>query len=192
MNFQKFCQQLMFIIRYRWLGNLASWFRIVYYSIYGLKIGEKTHLSSIKVTWPHQVSIGSQCNLEDDIFFKYDGIWQTGPSIIIADNVFIGSGCEFNINTGIRIGRDSNIASGCKFIDHDHGSALGVRIGAQASVRSAIVICDDVWLGVNVIVLKGVTIGEGAIVAAGAVVNKSIPAFEIWGGVPAKFIKKRA
>jgi acetyltransferase-like isoleucine patch superfamily enzyme len=58
-------------------------------------------------------------------------------------------------------------------------------------VRAAIVIGGDVWLGANVIVLKGVTIGTGAIVAAGAVVNRSIAENQIWGGVPAKFIKMR-
>lgn len=53
------------------------------------------------------------------------------------------------------------------------------------------IIEDGVWIGANVVVLRGVRIGEGAIIGAGAVVNKDIPPFEIWGGVPAKFIKKR-
>ena len=62
--------------------------------------------------------------MEDDIFFKFDGIWQPGPSIIVGDGVFIGRGCEFNIRQRIDIGNDSLIASGCKFIDRDHGIAL--------------------------------------------------------------------
>ena len=49
---------------------------------------------------------------------------------------------------------------------------------------------EDTWLGAGVIVLGGVTIGDGAIVAAGAVVNKDVPPFTIVGGVPAKFIRK--
>ena len=53
------------------------------------------------------------------------------------------------------------------------------------------IIEDEVWIGANVIVLRGVRIGTGAIIAAGAVVNKDVPSFEIWGGVPAKFLKKR-
>ena len=56
----------------------------------------------------------------------------------------------------------------------------------QPTAKGAIKIADDVWLGANVIVLKGVTIGRGAIVGAGAVVTKSIPEYEIWAGVPAK------
>ena len=55
----------------------------------------------------------------------------------------------------------------------------------------AVFIEDDVWLGANVVILKGVTIGHGSVVAAGAVVTKSFPPYSIIGGVPAKLIKKR-
>ncbi|CAN5556789.1 hypothetical protein BH20VER1_BH20VER1_10700 [soil metagenome] len=51
--------------------------------------------------------------------------------------------------------------------------------------EAAITLAPDVWLGVNVVVLKGVAIGRGAVVAAGAVVTHPVPEFEIWGGVPA-------
>ena len=50
----------------------------------------------------------------------------------------------------------------------------------------------DVWIGANAIVLKGITIGNGAILGAGSVVTKDIPPYEIWAGVPAKFIKERS
>jgi acetyltransferase-like isoleucine patch superfamily enzyme len=50
---------------------------------------------------------------------------------------------------------------------------------------------EDVWLGCHVVVLMGVKIGRGAVVAAGAIVNKNIPSYEIWGGVPAKKIGER-
>lgn len=54
-----------------------------------------------------------------------------------------------------------------------------------------VVIGDDVWCGANVTILKGVTIGRGSVIAAGAVVTRSIPPYSIAGGVPAKVIKKR-
>ena len=57
--------------------------------------------------------------------------------------------------------------------------------------EDAIILEDDVWIGVNAVVLKGVTIGRGAIVAAGSVVTKSIGAYEIWAGVPARKIRVR-
>lgn len=47
-----------------------------------------------------------------------------------------------------------------------------------------------VWIGANAVILRGVSIGDGAIVVAGAVVKHDIPAHEIWGGIPAKKIKK--
>jgi acetyltransferase-like isoleucine patch superfamily enzyme len=59
----------------------------------------------------------------------------------------------------------------------------------QPAPKEEIILEEDVWLGCNVVVLKGCTIGKGAVVAAVAVVTKSIPAYEIWTGVPAK--KKR-
>jgi acetyltransferase-like isoleucine patch superfamily enzyme len=187
----KFIQKSFFVLNIKMSPTIASFFRCSYLKVVGMQIGNNTIIPRLIISWPHQVSIGSNCQLEPNTIFKYDGIWSPGPSIVIGDEVFIGSGCEFNINSGIKIGKYSNIASGCRFIDHDHGSVRGIRIGVQDSIRSSIAIEDDVWLGADVIVLKGVTIGSGAIVAAGAVVNKSIPANQIWGGVPCKFIKER-
>jgi acetyltransferase-like isoleucine patch superfamily enzyme len=166
--------------------------RTKFWFLCGMKIGKNTFISKdTNITWPHQVSIGGKCVLEHGIYFKYDGIWSKGPSIIIEDEVFIGFGCEFNSNCGITIGKYSNIASGCKFIDHDHGTKADLLIGPQPSIKEKIVLGKDVWLGCNVVVLKGVVIGDGAVVAAGSVVTKSIPSKEIWGGVPAKYIKTR-
>jgi acetyltransferase-like isoleucine patch superfamily enzyme len=61
----------------------------------------------------------------------------------------------------------------------------------QRSIEKPIIIGNDVWIGANAVILKGVEIGDGAVVAAGAVVNKPIAAYEIWGGVPAKKIGQR-
>jgi acetyltransferase-like isoleucine patch superfamily enzyme len=92
---------------------------------------------------------------------------------------------EFNIRKRITIGKNALIGSGCKFIDHYHG------MNAQECVEAPITLEEDVWLGANVVVLKGVTIGKGGVVAAGAVVNKSIAPFEIWAGAPARKIGER-
>jgi acetyltransferase-like isoleucine patch superfamily enzyme len=140
------------------------------------------------------VSLGVGCNLEHNIYFKYDGIWAPGPSIVIGNNVFIGAACEFNIRSKITIADDCLIASGCRFIDHDHDiTRRDVPMIAQVECEEApITIADDVWLGVNVIVLKGVTIGRGAIVGAAAVVTRDIGPYEIWAGVPARKIAERS
>lgn len=191
MNKKYLIQQSLFVIRMRYLSRIISILRKQFYVFQGMKIGKGTSISQIYVTWPHQVSIGNRCILEHNIYFKYDGIWNKGPAIVIEDEVFIGTGCEFNSNCGIRIGKYSNIASGCRFIDHDHGIKAGLLIGPQPSVKAKIELGEDVWLGCNAIVLKGVKIGDGAVIAAGAVVTKNIPTNEIWGGVPAKKIGER-
>ena len=54
-----------------------------------------------------------------------------------------------------------------------------------------IIIENDVWIGANCVILPNVRIGEGAVIAAGSIVNKNIKPFSLYGGVPAKFIKKR-
>jgi acetyltransferase-like isoleucine patch superfamily enzyme len=167
----------------------TAWWRGI-----GMKIGAGTVLPKVHVTWPHQVSLGQDCRLEHDIYFKYDGVWAPGPSIIIRDRVFLGFGCEFNARRRIEIGADCLIASGCKFIDHDHGSArrdTPMR-EQQQGAQAEIVLAEDVWLGVNVVILKGVHIGRGAIVGAGAVVTRTIPEYEIWGGVPARKLGERS
>ena len=58
-------------------------------------------------------------------------------------------------------------------------------------MNQPVVIEDDVWVGANVTILKGVTIGHGSVVAAGAVVTKSCPPYSIIGGVPAKVLRRR-
>ena len=159
----------------------------------GMEVGSGTTVPAMTVTWPHQIKIGSDCILESGTIFKYDGIWVPGPRIIVGDNTFLGAGCEFNIRAGIAIGRNCLIASGCRFIDHDHGiSRRDIPIREQECNDSSITLEDDVWLGCDVIVLKGVRIGKGSVVGAGAVLTRSIPPYEIWAGVPAVRLKDRS
>lgn len=173
------------------LGFFVLQMRKQYWRLQGMSIGPYTSIQALYAIWPHNVQIGDRCVLETAIYFKRDAPYIAGKTFLIGDQVFIGSGCEFNIKSSLSIGDYSLIASGCKFVDHDHGTALDQLMGLQQSRIAPIVISKDVWLGFNVVVLKGVTIGEGAIVAAGAVVTQNIPPYEIWGGVPAKKLGER-
>lgn len=114
------------------------------------------------------------------------------PTIIIGDRVHIGYSCEFSINDHITIGKDTMIATGCNFADSDgHPIASEPRRRHEPVTREdvkPIHIGENVWIGRNAMVLKGVKIGDNSIVAAGAVVTQSIPQNEIWGGIPAKKI----
>ena len=178
--------------RLRFGQSPGSLVRKLWWQIQGACFGAGTQVPSLTITWPHQVSVGARCKLEDDILFKYDGHWQQGPSIVIQDRVFLGRGCEFNIRKRIEIGSDCLIASGCKFIDHDHEMTVGVGPMRTLPCPDAeIILEEDVWLGVNVIVLKGVRIGRGAVVGGGAVVTKDVPEYQIWAGIPARKIGER-
>ena len=184
--------KLIFVLRFRFIKKIASTIYTAYLKSMGVAIGKNTMIEKADFTWYHKVKIGEGCTIEKQVFFKYDGPYTEGYAIVIDDKTFIGKGCEFNISHGISIGYHGAIASGCKFIDHNHGFDNRTQyIGEQTPTGAVIRIEDDVWLGANVVVLKGVHIGKGAIVAAGSVVNKSIGAYEIWGGVPARKLSDR-
>jgi acetyltransferase-like isoleucine patch superfamily enzyme len=165
--------------------------RKIYLQVLGGRVGRGTRISPCRVPWPHQLAIGEKCILEPHIHFKYDWFWRPGPNIIIGNRVFVGRGVEFNIQGRIRIGDDSLIASGCVFIDHDHGMNLAQPMRIQSQEARPIEVGKDVWIGANTVVLKGIEIGDGAVVGAGSVVTKSIPANEIWCGNPVRRIGER-
>ena len=136
------------------------------------------------MTWPHKISVEERCSLEHGIYLNAAGGHSAGLAIIIGAGTFIGSGCEFNAIEAVRIGRNCLIASGSRFIDHNHGTDLGTPMKLQPEVSAAILLGSDVWIGANCVVLKGVTIGDGAIVAAGSIVTKSVEPYTIVGGAP--------
>ncbi len=177
-------RQKLFLVR--------SFFRNQYFRIMGMKIGANTYLPKLIIIWPHQVVIGSNCVVEAQVYFKYDGPYEEGPAIILGDNIFIGTCVEFNIKEKIKIGDYCLIGSGTRFIDHDHGLSRNENIKFQLCPSGEILISDDVWIGANCLILKGVIIGRGAVVAGGSVLTHSIPELEIWGGVPAKKIGTRS
>jgi acetyltransferase-like isoleucine patch superfamily enzyme len=167
--------------------------RKLYLQLLGAKIGPGTRIPRCDIPWPHQIQVGAGCTLEPDIYFKFDGFWLPGPSIIIGNRVFVGRGVEFNVQGKIEIGDDSGIGSGCVLADHNHAmGSLTERMRDQAVEVDPIWIGKDVIIGVNSVILKGVKIGDGAVVAAGSVVTKAIPANEVWGGNPARKLRDRA
>ena len=180
----------VFALRHKW--NPIARLRTAYYRSIGMRVGRGTSLVRVAVTWPHQVCIGERCRVEHDVYFHYDGVYRDGPRIVLGDDVFVGAGTEFNIAEGITVGSDALIAAGCRFVDHNHGTARGEPMRRQPGPPARpIAVGRDAWIGANAVVLKGVTVGDGAVVAAGAVVTRSVPAGEIWGGVPARPIGRR-
>lgn len=121
-------------------------------------------------------------------------------SIRNASNIYLGKNVRITMDCCIWAGDTSKIifgdnvivGPGVKIIASNHGiEKNGVPMVFQDRVECDIILHDDVWIGSNAVILKGVEIGEGAIVAAGAVVTKNIEAYSIVGGCPAKLIKTR-
>ncbi|MBI5750778.1 MAG: acyltransferase [Hydrogenophilales bacterium] len=84
------------------------------------------------------------------------------------------------------------IAQAVTIRDTDHGfDDVSIPMKSQGINTRPVKIEDDVWIGHGAIILRGVTIGAGAVVAAGALVNKDVPPYAIVGGVPAKVIRMR-
>lgn len=109
-----------------------------------------------------------------------------GKNIHVGENVFINACCHFQDHGGVTLGDGCQIGHNVVFATLNHGLAPEER----ASTHPApIVLGKNVWVGSNATILQGVTIGDNAVVAAGAVVTKDVPANTIVGGVPAKFIK---
>jgi acetyltransferase-like isoleucine patch superfamily enzyme len=117
-----------------------------------------------------------------------------GKHISVGKNAHINQYCCVWASTGSRIvlGDDLLMGPGVKIFSSNHGAtAFDVPMNVQPSVEKDIIIGNDVWLGANSVVVAGVTIGEGSIVAAGSVVTKDVPPYTIVGGIPAKPIKSR-
>ena len=112
-----------------------------------------------------------------------------GKNIRVGKNVFINSGCKFQDQGGIVIGDGALIGHNVVLATLNHGLGQETR---HDLVPAPIRIGKEVWIGSNSTILPGITIGNGAIVAAGAVVTKNVPENTIVGGVPAKVIRKIA
>ena len=110
-----------------------------------------------------------------------------GKNITIGKNVFINRCCNFQdqggitIEDGVLIGHNVVLAT----INHEMNPAK------RSSMEMApIHICKNVWVGSNATILPGVTVGDGSVIAAGAVVTKDVPPGVVVGGIPAKILRK--
>lgn len=110
-----------------------------------------------------------------------------GKNIVIGRNVFINSGCRFQDQGGIIIGDGALIGHNAVLATLNHGIEPNKR---QDIYPAPIKIGKNVWIGANATILPGVSIGDNAVIAAGAVVAKDVPENTVFGGVPAKIIKK--
>ena len=136
-------------------------------------------------------SIGKHCILGCWVKYKDKGY---NPTIKIGDNTSIGEYCHITAAKEITIGDGVLTGRFCYISDNNHGKsdyeALKIRpADRDLYIKGPVHIGNNVWMGDRVCVLSGVTIGEGAVIAANAVVTKDVPAYSVVGGVPAKVIR---
>lgn len=114
--------------------------------------------------------------------------------ILIGENCYINPHCVLYSGNGISIGNSVLIAPNTSIVPANHSiERRDIEIRQQGFLpsRGGVTIEDDVWVGANCVLLDGTYIEKGAVIAAGSVLNSRIPAYEIWGGVPAKRLKDR-
>ena len=109
-----------------------------------------------------------------------------GKNITVGKGVFINMGCKFQDQGGIFIGNGVLIGHNVVLATLNHAMSPNQR---STMIPKPIHIGENVWIGSNSTILPGVTIGDGSIVAAGAVVTKDVPENTIVGGVPAKVMR---
>lgn len=124
----------------------------------------------------------------DDTFRLFPPFYTDfGQNIHVGRNVFINACCQFQDQGGIFIGDDCLIGHSVVMATLNHGLKPSER---QSLTHKPIRIGRDVWIGAHATILGGVVIGDNAVVAAGAVVNRDVPADTVVGGVPARVIKR--
>lgn len=130
------------------------------------------------------VILGPGCAIAADAFLH--GPIQLGARVSINARASLDGGAK-----GITIGDGTRIANGVVIYAFDHGLSPDRNIRDQPVTSLGIRIGEDVWIGANAGITDGVTIGDHAVVAMGAVVTTDVPAFGIVGGIPARIIGDR-
>lgn len=159
----------------------------------GLKVNGRMYISGTGICIGENVRINS-CLKANPVGGDCRTILRTSGDgeLIIGDNTGL-SNVTIVAYQSVRIGENVLLGGSCKIYDTDfHSLDLQTRISKplEGVAVQPVVIEDGAFVGAHAIILKGVTIGKGSIVGAGSVVTKSIPEGEIWGGNPAKFIRK--
>jgi len=156
-------------------------------------------LSSISICDYTLLKLGKKCFIGDftRIIIAKDErniINHINPFLFIGDNTYIG---EFNniraAGGGITIGNNCLISQHITIIASNHCIQKDININSQLwdVERHSVIIGNDVWVGANSVILPGVTIGNGSVIAAGSVVTKNVPENAIIAGSPAKILKYR-
>jgi acetyltransferase-like isoleucine patch superfamily enzyme len=154
-----------------------------------IRVGErcKIHESvSLDAARGPGIDLGARVTLNRFAFLQGDK-----GGIRLGDRVEVNNQTIINGTGGVDIGADTLIGPGVKIISYQHQYAAGRPIREQETISRPIRIGCDVWIGANAVILAGVSVGDGAVIAAAAVVTRDVPAGAVVAGIPARAIKMR-
>ena len=176
----------------RYPVSIKSRMRKAYLRVLGVRIGKRVQLKKINIPrYPWAIEIGDDVYIDDYSVLLASEVKDRGVVIRIEKGcgmnrwVLIDASLCIHLKPGVRVGPYVYIT------DHDHGMDVNLPIPSQPLRSAPVVIGEDVWLGAGAKVLKGVTIGDKAVVAAGAVVTRDVPSRAIVAGIPARQIGTR-
>ncbi|HEV7918337.1 MAG TPA: acyltransferase [Solirubrobacterales bacterium] len=132
----------------------------------------------------------AQIEIGHSVIFMHDCTIHLYGKTSIGDNCYFNRGCYLVSHEELRIGKNCIFGQRVSIHDQDHlTEPVDVAPGERGYVSSPVTIEDNVWVGAGAVILRGVNIGYGSVVAANSVVTKDIPAHSVAAGVPARVIK---
>jgi acetyltransferase-like isoleucine patch superfamily enzyme len=172
-------------------GVKSRW-RNLYYRILGVRLGGYVWMRQIEIPRNYQdIEIGPGAALDRGVVLLCSGPSSGSVKIRIGPNTYINRRTMLDATQQLEIGSNCALGPGCYLTDHDHGLDPTLPPLGQPMIHASTRLGNEVWLGANVIVLKGVTIGDRAVVGAGSVVTQDIPADAVAVGVPARVVRLR-
>ena len=174
----------------------------ILFIISGVHFGDTLRISGIPyitIANGGSITIGNNVTLSGGI--NSNPLCQNNKIVLVAckdANITIGNNCGISCSiifaqNKIEIGNNVGLSAGCRIFDTDfHSLDYKSRRTSSLDIGKAapVIIEDDVWVAADSIILKGVRIGRGSIIAAGSIVTTDVPPFVLCGGVPARVIKK--
>ena len=182
----------MMIQLVRLIRGLKSRWRNLYYRWLGVQFDGYVWMRKIEIPRNYaDIKIGSNCALDRGVTLICSGELSKEAKINIAAHTYINRNTIIDAIALVKIGRDCGIGPNCYITDHDHGLDSQLPPLQQPMIAKQTTIGDRVWLGANVTILKGVEIGDDAVIGAGSVVTKDVPAKAIVAGVPAQILRMK-
>ena len=181
-------QQFVFSLRARTAGNRISsdaWLK----GTAAIRLGRKCKIhadASIDASRSMGVVFGDQVTLN-----RYAYVQGGAGGVRLGNRVEINNFSIVNGTGGVDIGDDTLIGPGVRIISYQHQYAAGQTIRSQPTEGKPIRIGRDCWIGANAVILAGVAVGDGAVIAAGAVVTRDVASGAVVAGVPAVVKKIR-